>query len=583
MVNLVRSGRKQPQPFTVSAGVPARHPPDLTSIATMSHQALARRWRPRDFPSLVGQAPVVKALTHALSTQRLHHAYLLTGTRGVGKTTIARILAKALNCEQGVSAQPCGKCSACVGIDAGRYVDYIEMDAASNRGVDEMTQVLEQAVYAPSAGRYKVYVIDEVHMLSNHAFNAMLKTLEEPPAHVIFVLATTDPQKVPVTVLSRCLQFNLRNMVPAAIVEHLRFILRQEKIEFDEPGLRAIALAARGSMRDALSLLDQAIAFGGGKVAAATVHDMLGAADSADLSRIVDALIAGDAAAMVGLADDIVASNVAPQTLLHELAALFQQIAVAQAGVVNDDDSDVVPLREYAAAMRAEDIQVYYQIALYSARDLQYAVDPSSGLTMALLRLIAFAPRAAAMPPRVLRVSAKAAPSAPMAMAVTTMQNPASPAVAIASAVSSTGSSSTDSSSTDSSSTGSKGIVFDGNWPALAARLNLTGLAQQLVQQSELIAYDELGFKVRVPIKALADGATVGKVRDALSAHLGRPMRLSADVGAITGITAAQVAGRAQAERVADAHQSIQSDPFVQTLIRDFGAKVVPESVRPID
>ena len=578
MVNLVRSGRKQPQPFTVSAGVPARHLPDLTSIATMSHQALARRWRPRDFPSLVGQAPVVKALTHALSTQRLHHAYLLTGTRGVGKTTIARILAKALNCEQGVSAQPCGKCSACVGIDAGRYVDYIEMDAASNRGVDEMTQVLEQALYAPSAGRYKVYVIDEVHMLSNHAFNAMLKTLEEPPAHVIFVLATTDPQKVPVTVLSRCLQFNLRNMVPAAIVEHLRFILRQEKIEFDEPGLRAIALAARGSMRDALSLLDQAIAFGGGKVAAATVRDMLGAADSAELGRIVDALIAGDAAAMVGLADDIVASNVAPQTLLHELAALFQQIAVAQAGVVNDDDSDVVPLREYAAAMRAEDIQVYYQIALYSARDLQYAVDPSSGLTMALLRLIAFAPRAAAMPPRALRVSAKAAPSAPMAMAVTSMQNPASPAVAIATAVSSTGWS-----STDSSSTGSKGIVFDGNWPALAARLNLTGLAQQLVQQSELIAYDELGFKVRVPIKALADGATVGKVRDALSAHLGRPMRLSADVGAITGITAAQVAGRAQADRVADAHLSIQSDPFVQTLIRDFGAKVVPESVRPID
>ena len=544
----------------------------------MSHQALARRWRPRDFPSLVGQAPVVKALTHALSTQRLHHAYLLTGTRGVGKTTIARILAKALNCEQGVSAQPCGKCSACVGIDAGRYVDYIEMDAASNRGVDEMTQVLEQALYAPSAGRYKVYVIDEVHMLSNHAFNAMLKTLEEPPAHVIFVLATTDPQKVPVTVLSRCLQFNLRNMVPAAIVEHLRFILRQEKIEFDEPGLRAIALAARGSMRDALSLLDQAIAFGGGKVAAATVRDMLGAADSAELGRIVDALIAGDAAAMVGLADDIVASNVAPQTLLHELAALFQQIAVAQAGVVNDDDSDVVPLREYAAAMRAEDIQVYYQIALYSARDLQYAVDPSSGLTMALLRLIAFAPRAAAMPPRALRVSAKAAPSAAMAVAVTTTQNPASPAVAIATAVSSTGWS-----STDSSSTGSKGIVFDGNWPALAARLNLTGLAQQLVQQSELIAYDELGFKVRVPIKALADGATVGKVRDALSAHLGRPMRLSADVGAITGITAAQVAGRAQADRVADAHLSIQSDPFVQTLIRDFGAKVVPESVRPID
>ena len=240
----------------------------------MTHQVLARKWRPRDFETLVGQQHVVRALTHALGSGRLHHAYLLTGTRGVGKTTIARILARAVNCETGITARPCGKCFACTGIDAGRFVDYIEMDAASNRGVDEMTQLLENAVYAPSAGRYKVYVIDEVHMLSTHAFNAMLKTLEEPPAHVLFVLATTDPQKVPVTVLSRCLQFNLKNMTPAAIAAHLAGVLDAEAIAYEAPALALIGRSAGGSMRDALSLLDQAIAFGGGSVAESAVGEM---------------------------------------------------------------------------------------------------------------------------------------------------------------------------------------------------------------------------------------------------------------------------------------------------------------------
>src|SRR5690606_15137218 len=296
----------------------------------MTYLVLARKWRPRSFDTLVGQDHVVRALTHALSTQRLHHAWLFTGTRGVGKTTLSRILAKALNCESGITPQPCGQCQACTEIDAGRFVDYVELDAASNRGVDEMTQLLEQAVYAPSSGRYKVYMIDEVHMLTGHAFNAMLKTLEEPPAHVKFILATTDPQKIPVTVLSRCLQFNLKQMTVPAIVEHLDGILQQEGIPFELPGLRLLAQAAAGSMRDALSLTDQAIAYSAGSLSTEAVQGMLGTIDQGHLVRLLNALGQRDASVVLQVADDLASRGLSYSAALADLAVLLSQIAIEQ-------------------------------------------------------------------------------------------------------------------------------------------------------------------------------------------------------------------------------------------------------------
>ena len=535
-----------------------------------AHLALARKWRPRNFGSLVGQEHVVRALTHALETQRLHHAYLFTGTRGVGKTTIARILAKALNCEQGMQAQPCGVCDACTGIDAGRFVDCIELDAASNRGVDEMTQLLENAVYAPTAGRYKVYVIDEVHMLSTHAFNAMLKTLEEPPPHVVFVLATTDPQRVPVTVLSRCLQFNLKNMSAPAIAAHLATVLDAEGIGYDAAALELVARAATGSMRDALSLLDQAIAFGAGSVHAGDVREMIGAVDADWYERILDALVAGDGRALVAIADAMLTDNAPFERALAGLARMLQRIALAQVGAFGDaGESETALLTRFAQAIAAEDLQLWYQIVTHGARELALAPDEHTGFTMVLLRLFAFRPDTTGgrdpqgsrqpRPDRPQTAPGQAQPDGhePTGTPATTSAAgvPAQPPV----------------------------VSFDGDWPALAARLPVSGFVRQFMEQSELLALDGGRFRVRVPIRALAEEATVRRVRAALTAHFGTPVRLDVEVGSVEGDTAAGALARARAEAQAQAERSIESDSFVRSMIDEFGGTVIAGSVRPRD
>jgi DNA polymerase-3 subunit gamma/tau len=623
----------------------------------MTHQALARKWRPRDFDSLVGQDHVVRALSHALDTGRLHHAYLFTGTRGVGKTTIARILAKALNCESGVSARPCGVCAACTGIDAGRFVDCIELDAASNRGVEEMTQLLENAVYAPSAGRYKVYVIDEVHMLSTHAFNAMLKTLEEPPPHVVFVLATTDPQKVPVTVLSRCLQFGLKNMPAATVAAHLQRVLEAEALPAEPRALGLIGRAAAGSMRDALSLLDQAIAFSGGQLGEAAVREMLGVVDHAHLERIVEALASGDGRALVGEADAMLETNAPFEAALAEFAVLLQRIALVQAGLPPSGD-DAVLVERMAGLLSREEVQLHYQIAIHAQRDLPLAPDPHTGFTMTLLRMLAFRPDDGSPPPdtpapasstagrsasgrpasssaplsagtastaasatdneaaakavrsRPLQAALAARAAAPAARPVgagAAGSSAGSPAGSAAgSAAGGTRSREGRASDAGSAARPSSGAMegpsdamqapcdaaegasnlasareFDGDWPTLVAGLRAGGMAAQFLQQSALIEHEGLAFKVRVPIRPLAEPTTVKRAREALSAHFGREVRLNVEIGAIEGPTAAARASERRAEQQAGAQAAIEADPFVQTLLKDFGGTIVPGSVRP--
>ncbi|KAF1050467.1 MAG: DNA polymerase III subunit tau [Burkholderia gladioli] len=360
----------------------------------MTYQVLARKWRPKDFASLVGQEHVVRALTHALDGGRLHHAYLFTGTRGVGKTTLSRIFAKALNCETGVTSQPCGVCRACREIDEGRFVDYVEMDAASNRGVDEMAALLERAVYAPVDARFKVYIIDEVHMLTNHAFNAMLKTLEEPPSHVKFILATTDPQKIPVTVLSRCLQFNLKQMPAGHIVTHLERILGEEHVAFERQALRLLAKAAQGSMRDALSLTDQAIAYSANEVTEAAVSGMLGALDQTYMVRLLDAIAAVDGPEILAIADEMALRSLSFSTALQDLAGLLHRIAWAQfaPASVLDEWPEASDLRRFAELLSPEQVQLYYQIATVGRCEMGLAPDEYAGFTMTLLRMLAFAP-----------------------------------------------------------------------------------------------------------------------------------------------------------------------------------------------
>lgn len=539
----------------------------------MSYQVLARKWRPKSFATLVGQEHVVRALTHALDQQRLHHAYLFTGTRGVGKTTIARIMAKALNCENGITSTPCGVCSSCVEIDSGRFVDLIEVDAATNTKVDEMRQLLENATYAPTRGRFKVYVIDEVHMLSNSAFNAMLKTLEEPPEHIKFILATTDPQKIPVTVLSRCLQFNLKQMPQTHIISHLTHILGDEGVAFEAPAIAQLAKAAAGSMRDALSLLDQAIAHGAGRVEAANVRDMLGTVGDDYLYSILDALLAGDVQALVNTAESMDARSLSFDSALQELATLFHRIALAQfapqALVDEAERQRLAPYSSGSSAFDAEFLQLAYQICIHGRDDLALAPDEHAGFGMTLLRLFAFRPESGAALGAALSggVTAPAAMTPPRpAAAIMPKSAPAPAAPASAPAAVPT----------------PHGATND--WHTLSAQLNLGGMVRSLAQHCELVEIGTEAVTLRLPPahKYLLSKAHQDKLQTELQKHFGRPVRLNivlADTASETPVERSRVVQRERQERAIEA---IEKDNFVRDVVDMFDATINEASIKPI-
>ncbi len=551
----------------------------------MSYQVLARKYRPRTFQELVGQEHVVRALSNALEQQRLHHAYLFTGTRGVGKTTLARILAKALNCETGITATPCGTCAACTEIDKGRYVDLLEVDAASNTKVDQMRDLLENAQYAPTAGRFKVFIIDEVHMLSTSSFNAMLKTLEEPPAHVKFILATTDPQKMPVTVLSRCLQFNLRQMPAASITEHLHTVLARENIQAESAALQLIARAAAGSMRDALSLLDQAIAYGAGAVGEAEVRTMLGAIDQSYLFSLLQALADQDGAALLQVAQGMEERSLSFDAALGELALLLHQIALAQS--VPEAIPAELPERNQimtlARQFSAEDTQLFYQIALLGRRDLNLAPDEYAGFTMCLLRMLAFAPASLS--------SSGAAASGLAGSRPGAMPPPQPTSKAVAESIPAPQESPAESvraipeTPKETRTNEAAAATFDGNWRALVDRLGLGGMARMLAQNCELTEFADHRMRLTVPQnqKHLLESVYQDKLRAALKEHFGSHLHVQIESGGSDAVnTPAQQIGREKAERQTQAEISIQNDPFVRDLMDSFGATIVPSSIKPL-
>ena len=530
----------------------------------MSYQVLARKWRPRTFAEMVGQEHVLRALINALDHDRLHHAFLFTGTRGVGKTTIARILAKSLNCETGVTSRPCGKCGACQEIDAGRFVDLIEVDAASRTGVDDTRELLDNVQYAPTRGRYKVYLIDEVHMLSKSAFNALLKTLEEPPPHVKFLLATTDPQKIPVTVLSRCLQFNLKRLPESLIAGRLNHILEAEKIEAEAPAVALLSHAADGSLRDALSLLDQAIAFGGGTVKDADVRAMLGTIERTHVKNLLEAVASRDGAAVLKAVAQLDERAPDYQLVLEDLASALQRIAIAQAAPQAAGEFDEAELiKSLAAKLDAADVQLCYQIALLGRRDLPLAPSPRAGFEMTLLRMLAFQPVLAPASAEPAGGGRSAAPSAPAPAA--------SAARAAVAAVREAPAAPTEWKEPD--------------WFVLVEALGLRGAAQQLAANCVYRRREgnTLHLEINVVHQNMATDQLVSRLEDALTRYYGEPLRARIQAGDGALHTPAKRDEQREAERLAAAQSAIAADPNVRELIDTFGAQVNPELVKPAD
>ena len=541
----------------------------------MTYQVLARRWRPQSFEQIVGQEHVLRALVNALERDRLHHAYLLTGTRGVGKTTLARLLAKCLNCERGISARPCGECGACREIAEGRFMDLLEVDAASRTKVEDTRELLDNVQYAPARGRFKVYLIDEVHMLSPHSFNALLKTLEEPPPHVKFLLATTDPQKLPATILSRCLQLHLRNLVPEQIKEHLGRVLTSEGIAFEEPALWELALAADGSMRDALSLTDQAIAHGAGTVAQQDVADMLGHVNREQLHAVMGALLAGEGERLLEAVEGLVAVGADCERALAELLVLLHHVALVQAvpaaqhGLHRDRDR----IAAWAGVAAAADVQLYYQIGLQARRDFQYAPDARGGLEMALLRMIAFRPAGAPRPsPPDPAGSAAAKEVAP---APIKKPEPAPAAHTAAAPAAPVGAPPAVRSVADITAT---------NWAALLDELALGGVARSLAANAlpERVEGQVVHLVLQEEQTALRAASAEERLAEALSRHFGAVVALRIRTGQPAAETPAARDVRAADERRRIAAAEIEHDANVRLLVQTFGGKVHAETIRAV-
>ncbi len=584
----------------------------------MSYQVLARKWRPKVFREMVGQEHVLKALINALDHDRLHHAYLFTGTRGVGKTTIARILAKCLNCEAGVSSEPCGVCSACVEISENRFIDLIEVDAASRTKVEDTRELLENVQYVPTRGRYKIYLIDEVHMLSTHSFNALLKTLEEPPPHVKFLLATTDPQKLPATILSRCLQFHLKNMTPERIVQHLQHVLDQEMVSFEEPALWLLGRAADGSMRDALSLTDQAISFGSGKVLESDVRAMLGSIDQSVVYVLLDALAELDGAALLHAVARIAEQATDFGAVLEALLGALHRVAIAQAvpAALDNNQGDRERMLVYAKKFTGEDVQLFYQIALHGRRDLPLAGDPRAGLEMTLLRMLAFKPQGVPQPPgeklaprehldgrgsgersaaqpihEVLSAKKSEAIVATQATVVPRLQSvesvaiEAAPAAAIKPVLSVVPSVKSVAQPATVAAEIALNNFDNALWIARFAEFGIGGVVGTIASHCCLVerSDDRLHFVLDEKHASFFDPAHTQRITDQLSRVLNTLVRVQIAVGAPPLETPAAQRERLRAERLALARQLIESDPNVRMLQQEFGAALDENSIQPRD